>query len=50
MIYNIRKNFVSTKFKLNAKSINIEIIEMLIEAYNNVGKVERYYAPLRRVY
>ena len=28
----------------------IEIKEILIKAYNNIGKIERYYAPLRRVY
>ena len=50
MIYNVRKNFVSIEFKLNAKSIDIEIIEVLVEVYNSVGKVERYYAPLRRAY
>ena len=28
----------------------IEIKEVLVEAHNSVGKVERYYAPLRRAY
>jgi len=50
MIYNVGKNFVSIKFKLNAKSIDIEITKVLVEVYNNVRKVERYYAPLRKVY
>jgi hypothetical protein len=28
----------------------IEVKEVPIKVYNSVGKVERYYAPLRRVY
>jgi hypothetical protein len=28
----------------------IEVKEVLVEAYNSVGQVERYYAPLRRAY
>ena len=28
----------------------IEVKEVPVEAYNSVGKVERYHAPLRRVY
>ena len=50
MIYDAGKNFVSTEFKLNARSIDIEITEVLVEVYNSVGKVERYHAPLYRVY
>jgi len=50
VIYNTRKNFVSTEFKQLVNSIVIEIKEVLVEAYNSVGLVERYYTPLRRVY
>jgi len=28
----------------------IKVKEVPIKAYNSVGKVERYYIPLRRVY
>jgi len=28
----------------------IKIKEVPIKAYNSIGKVERYYTPLRRVY
>jgi len=28
----------------------IKVKEVPIKAHNSVGKVERYYAPLRRVY
>jgi hypothetical protein len=28
----------------------IEVKEIPIEAHNSIGKVERYYHPLRRVY
>jgi hypothetical protein len=30
--------------------MNIEVKEVLVEAHNSVGKVERYYALLRRAY
>ena len=50
MIHDAGKNFVFIEFKLNIKSMDIEIIEMSVEAYNSVRKVERYHALLRRVY
>jgi len=28
----------------------IKVKEVPIKAYNNIGKVEQYYTPLRRVY
>jgi hypothetical protein len=28
----------------------IEIKEISVETHNNIGKIERYYQPLRRVY
>ena len=30
--------------------MEIKVKEVPIKAYNSVGKVERYYAPLRRAY
>jgi hypothetical protein len=38
------------EFRQQALTIDIEIKEVLVEAYNSVGKVKRYHAPLRRVY
>jgi hypothetical protein len=28
----------------------IEVKEISVEAHNSIGKVERYYQPLRRIY
>jgi hypothetical protein len=41
---------LSIEFRQHIKSIAIEIKEVLVKAHNSVGKVERYYAPLRRAY
>jgi len=30
--------------------MSIQIKEVLVEAHNSIGKVERYYEPLRRAY
>jgi hypothetical protein len=30
--------------------LNIEVKEVLVEVHNSVGKVERYYRPVRRAY
>jgi hypothetical protein len=30
--------------------MNIDVKEVLVEAYNSIGKVERYYGSLRRAY
>jgi hypothetical protein len=30
--------------------MNINVKEVLVKAYNSVGLVERYHAPLRRAY
>ena len=32
------------------KVITIKIKNFLVKTYNNIGKIERYYALLRRVY
>jgi hypothetical protein len=39
-----------TKFVNNAKAIIIEIKEVSIEAYYLIGKIEKYYNPVRRAY
>ncbi len=46
VVYNTRKNFVSIEFKQLTNSIVIEIKEVLVEAYNSVNLVKRYYIPL----
>ena len=38
------------EFKQLALSMSIKVKEVLVEAHNSVGLVERYYAPLRRAY
>jgi hypothetical protein len=50
LIHNAGKNFASTEFRQLASSMAIEVKEVLVKAYNSVGQVERYYAPLRRAY
>jgi hypothetical protein len=50
IIYNTGKNFVFIEFKQYAKFIVIQVIEILVEAYNSVRKVKRYHALLRQVY
>ena len=46
VIYNARKNFTSIEFKQLVNSMVIKIKEVLVEAYNSVGLVKRYYIPL----
>ncbi len=46
VIHNTRKNFISIEFKQLVNSIVIEIKEVLVEAYNSVDLVKRYYTPL----
>jgi hypothetical protein len=43
---NASKNFVSKEFVNNATFLAIEVKEVLVEAYNSIGKVERYYAVI----
>jgi hypothetical protein len=50
IIYNIGKNFASIEFRQHTKSIVIQVIEILVETYNSIGKVKQYYAFLRQVY
>jgi hypothetical protein len=46
VIYNAGKNFVSIEFRQLANSMVIKIKEVLVEAYNSIGLVKRYYTPL----
>ena len=50
VVHNAGKNFTSKEFKQLANSLSIQVKEVLVEAHNSVGKVERYHAPLRHVY
>ena len=50
VIYNTGKNFISIEFRQLANLIIIKIKEVLVEAYNSISLVKRYYIPLQRVY
>jgi transposase InsO family protein len=50
IISDAGKNFASEEFRQHASSLNIDIKEIPVEAYNSIRKVERYHSPLRRVY
>jgi len=50
VVHDTGKNFTSSEFRSLAKGMSIEVKEVLVEAYNSVGLVERYHAPLRRVF
>ena len=47
LIYNTGRNFSETKFRQYTKLMAIKIKEVLIKAYNSVGKVEKYYTLLQ---
>jgi hypothetical protein len=44
------KNFTSQEFHQNASIIGIKVKIVPVEAHNSIGKVERYYAVVRRAY
>ena len=46
VIYNAERNFISIKFKQLVNLIAIKIKEVLVEVYNSIGLVKRYYIPL----
>ena len=46
VIYNTKKNFIFIEFKQLANLIAIKIKEVLVEVYNSIGLVKRYYIPL----
>jgi hypothetical protein len=50
IIHDPRSNFSSKEFRGNAYLARSDVSEMLTEAYNSIGKVERYHAPLRRAF
>ncbi|KAK1992697.1 hypothetical protein LX36DRAFT_694129 [Colletotrichum falcatum] len=43
-------NFHAAEFKRAARALSIEVKEVPIEAHHSIGRVERYYATLRRAY
>jgi hypothetical protein len=49
-VHNAGKNFTATEFKQLASSMSIKVKKVPVKAHNSVGLVERYHAPLRRVY
>src|SRR2546429_7668176 len=44
------KNFISSNFVNSALSIAIDVVEVPVEAYNSIRKVERYYATIQQAY
>ena len=46
VIYNTKKNFIFIEFRQLANLIAIKIKEVLVEVYNSIGLVKRYYTPL----
>jgi hypothetical protein len=43
---NASKNFVSKEFVNNAALLSIKVKEVLVKAYNSIGKVKRYHAVI----
>ncbi len=50
IVSNVGKNFVLEEFWQYTLSLDINIKEVPVKAYNSIRKVERYYGLLRRVY
>jgi len=50
IVSDVGKNFVLEEFRQHALSLDIDIKEIPVEAYNSIRKVEQYHSPLRRVY
>jgi hypothetical protein len=50
IVINAGTNLMVTKFVNNAKAITIEVEEVPVEAYYLIGKIEKYYGPVRRAY
>jgi hypothetical protein len=50
IVTNAGTNFVGNKFVNNARILAIEVEEISVEAYHSIGKVERYYSPIRRAF
>ena len=39
-VYDAEKNFSSIKFQKEARTMAVDVKEVLVKAYNNIGKVE----------
>ena len=50
IIYDPRSNFSSKEFRGNAYLAKSDVSKIPTEAYNSIGKVKRYYVPLRRAF
>jgi hypothetical protein len=50
IVTNAGKSFIRAEFVANARIMVIEIEEVLIEAHNSIGKIERYHGPLKRAF
>jgi hypothetical protein len=50
IIINAETNLIATKFVNNAKTIIIEIKEVLVEAHYSIGKIEKYHDSVKRAY
>jgi hypothetical protein len=50
IVHNAGKNFALAEFRSMARTMAVVVKEVPVEAYNSVGLVERYYAPLRRAF
>ncbi len=50
IVSNIGKNFVLKEFRQYVLSLDIDIKEIPVKAYNSIGKVEQYYGPLYKAY
>lgn len=48
IVHDARSNFASFEFRQHAASMSIGIKEVLVEAHQSVGILERYHAPLRQ--
>jgi hypothetical protein len=50
MVTDAGKNFKSSEFVGNARILAIEVEEVPVKAHNSIGKIERYYGPLKRAF
>jgi hypothetical protein len=50
IITNAGKSFIGAEFVANARIMAIEIEEVPVKAHNSIGKIERYYGPLKRAF
>ena len=50
VVYNYKTNFNSEEFRILLRSVRSTFKLISVEAYHLIGKVKRYYRPLRRAY